>query len=471
MDEHYDLVVVGSGPAGEKAAAMAAYHGKRVAVVERSPRPGGTMVGGVATTKTMREAALYLTSFRRRDVYGVGLELDPHLASQGVRSRSDRVEALLTRSVEENLERHRIELIRGIARLAGGGAVQVDPPGGGTPRVLTSRVVLLAMGSRPFHPPGMPFEHPDVLDSDSARRLGRPVRSLVVIGGGAVACEYASIFAALGSEVTLVESRGRLLPFMDAQIAGLLSDGFVEMGMRVMLGAGHAHVTADADGPCVNVHDGPALRPDKVIVAAGRVGNTDGLGLDAAGVEVNDHGLVVVDEHYATTASGIYAAGDVTGPPALASVSMEQGRVAICHAFHIALRDSVDSAPPFGVYSIPEVAMVGLTEDAARAAGESFAVGRARLSHNARTAITGAPGGLVKLLFRCDDHRLLGAHILGDNATELIHQAQAVLHFNGTVDYFVNSTFNVPTESEAYKYAAYDGLSNLENRVTLTTSA
>jgi NAD(P) transhydrogenase len=243
------------------------------------------------------------------------------------------------------------------------------------------------------------------------------------------------------------------------------------MGMRVLLDAGHAKVNADAEGVVVTLPDGHVMYPSKVVVAVGRVGNTEELGLEAAGVATDGHGHIVVDDRYATTAPGIFAAGDVTGPPALASVSMEQGRVAACHAFGIPLRSAVDKLAPLGVYSIPEVAMVGLTEEAAQATGDDVLVGRARLSRNARTAISGGSHGLVKLVFRRGDLRLLGAHILGDGATELIHQAQAVMHFNGSVDYFIDATFNVPTESEAFKYAAYDGLSRVESRPTLTSSA
>jgi NAD(P) transhydrogenase len=428
------------------------------------------MVGGVATTKTMREAAVYLTGFRRRDVYGVGLELDPHIAIQEVRNRAQQVKQQLIESVQLNLERHGITLIHGTARLGGPSEVHVSPSDGGAPRVVTAHVVLVATGSRPLHPAGMPFDHPDVLDSDSAQDLTSAVGSLVVIGGGAVACEYASIFAALGTTVTLVESRGLLLPFMDRQIADHLAQEFADMGMRVLTGVGHAKVAADDSGPLVTLADGTELQPEKVIVAAGRIGNTEGLGLAEAGVATDEHGLVIVDEHYRTTTPWIYAAGDVTGPPALASVSMEQGRVAACHAFGITLRDAVDSVPPYGVYAIPQVAMVGLTEEAARAAGIDVEVGCARLSRNARTATLGANGGLVKLVFRRDNLRIVGAHIMSDDATELIHHAQAVLHFEGTLNYFVNATYNVPTTSEAFKYAAYDGLSRLENRTTLTSS-
>jgi len=469
VDSHYDLVVIGSGPAGEKAAALAAYHGKRVAVVERAAQPGGTMVNGVAGSKTMREAALYLTGFRQRKVYGVGLELEPQLAVDGMRGRTERVEWLLSRAVGDNLDRHGITLVHGTARLAGPGRVEVLPPQGPA-FVLGAEVVLIATGARPLHPAGMPFDHRDVLDSDTAQRVDRRARSVVVVGGGAVACEYASIFATLGSEVTLVESGARLLPFADAEISRMLAQAFEDMGISLRLGVGHAGVSADPDGVVVTLADGSAIYPAKVVVAAGRVGNTDGLGLAAAGVATDARGHVLVDNHYATTAPGIVAAGDVIGPPGLASVSSEHGRVAVCHAFGIALHDSVDASTVLGVYSIPEVAMVGMTEDAAETAGEDVVVGRARFSRNARTAISGGSAGQVKLVFRRGDRRLLGAHIIGDHATELIHQPQAVLHFGGTADYFVATTFNTPTASEAFKFAAYDALSRTENRPTLTAN-
>ena len=472
VDSHYDLVVVGSGPAGEKGAALAAFHGKRVALVERAPQPGGTMVNGVASTKTMREAALYLTSFRQRAVYGVGMEVAPELAVRGVQERARQVEQLLASAVKENLDRHGVTLLPGSARLMGEGRIEVQPSSGGdAPHVMTSDVILLATGARPYHPPNMPFEHRDVLDSESAARLDRPARSVVVIGGGAVACEFASIFAALGSEVALLEGHDRLLSFVDAQIAAQLAEAFVSMGIDVHLDAGRIEVAADADGVVVRTGDGAVRYPSKVIVAAGRAGNTEGLGLEAAGVRTDGRGHIVVDETFETSVSGIYAAGDVTGPPALASVSMEQGRVAMCHAFGIPVRTAVDGQAPFGVYSIPEVAMVGLTEEAARSSYDDVLVGRARLSRNARTAITGGAAGLVKLVFRAGDRRILGVHILGDNATELIHIAQAVISADGTLDYFINATFATPSETEAFKYAAYDGLSRAENRPTLTVNA
>jgi NAD(P) transhydrogenase len=271
------------------------------------------------------------------------------------------------------------------------------------------------------------------------------MKSLVVIGGGAIGCEYASIFSALGSDVTLVDSGPRLLPFMDGEISAALADTFRSFGMT-------------AEGLRVELRDGTVLRPEKLLFAAGRAGNTENLGLEDAGVATDDRGRVVVDERYQTNVPGIYAAGDVIGPPALASVSMEQGRVAACFAFDIPFKKTVDPLAPFGVYSIPEVAMVGHTTESAAAAGLDCESGRSLFEANARAAIQGSTDGMIKLVFTRDEGRLVGVHVLGESATELVHQGQAVISLGGTVDWFIHSTFNVPTLSEAYKYAAYDGL-------------
>jgi NAD(P) transhydrogenase len=288
----------------------------------------------------------------------------------------------------------------------------------------------------------------------------------VVVGGGPVGCEYASIFASLGSEVTLVDNAPRLLPFMDGEISDLLAEQFRGIGIRVSLEAGRAVVDRDELGLVVGLESGEVLRPSKVLFAAGRAGNTEGLGLAEAGVATDERGRVLVNEHFLTNVPNIYAAGDVIGPPALASVSMEQGRVAACHAFGIPFKDTVDQLPPSGVYSLPEVAMVGLTEQAATDRGIDYEVGRAWFASNTRANISGETAGLLKLVFRGDDRRLLGVHVLGTLATELVHLGQAVLHFGGTIDYFIHTTFNLPTLTDAYKYAAYDGLQRLSRRAT-----
>lgn len=454
----YDLVVIGGGPAGEKAAAQAAYHGRTVALVDREPTLGGTMVRGAVASKTMLEAALYLTGFRRRDVYQVGMELDPVTVVERLRARTGEVAGRMIDAATANMARHGVDVLQGEARLGPSRTVEVS---GAEAVTLEASVILVASGSRSFHPPGVPFDDPDVLDAEQAALLDRPLESLVVVGGGAVGCEFASIFNALGTDVVLVDSGSQLLPFMDAEISAALKEVFEARGMRVIQGGGRASAGRAGGVLEVALGSGEILRPEKVIFAAGRAGNTEGLGLEEAGVDLDERGRIVVDAQFRTTAEGIFAAGDVIGPPALASVSMEQARVAVCWAFDIPFKRTVDVLPPFGVYSVPEVAMVGLTEEAAAATGRPVASGRAALAANTRSAIAGSSDGMIKLVFDADDLTLLGVHVLGDAATELVHQGQAVLHFGGAVDYFIHATFNVPTVSEAYKYAAYDGLTSV----------
>jgi NAD(P) transhydrogenase len=460
-ERRFDLLVIGAGPAGEKAAAQAAYFGKRVAVVDRSPEPGGNMVAGAVSTKTMREAALYLTGFTRHKVYGVSLELDSEVLIDRLRAREVDVTAMMTQAVRENLRRHHVEYVPGSARLQADRTLRVTPADGGPERVLVADTVLVATGSRPYHPPGIPFDDPDVLDSDTARALDRPLRNLVVVGGGAVACEYASIFLALGAEVHLVDRGARLLPFLDAQLSGILADVFRSLGMRILPETGVTRVGRDAGGLVVETSRGEHLRPEKVIFAAGRTGDTDDLGLKEAGVALDERGRVLVDDHYETSVPGVFAAGDVIGPPALASVSMEQGRVAACYAMHIPFKQTVDPLTPFGVYTIPECAMVGLTEESAAERGIDSVAGVAWFENNSRAAIAGSTDGVLKVLVDRGDRRLLGVHMIGEGATELIHHGQAVIHFGGTIDYFIHSTFDVPTVSDLYKYAAYDCLQRL----------
>jgi NAD(P) transhydrogenase len=468
--DRFDMVVLGSGPAGEKAAAQAAYHGKRVAVVERSSRPGGAAAANAGIpTKTLREAALYVTGFRQRAAYGgLRIELDPALAIRAVHERTSRVVEAAVAAVRENLRRHHVELVHGTGRLRPGG-VDVEPLDGGPGRSIDAPVTLIATGSRPLRPPGIDFDDPDVYDSDEIVSLDRPVGRLAVIGGGVIGCEYASIFRALGSEVVLVNNAPRLVPFLDEDVTDGLAAAFRAEGIDLVLDSGRAAVARDGDGLLVEVGD-DARRVDAVLFAAGRVGNTEGLRLADAGVEVDDRGYVVVDEKFRTTAPGVYAAGDVVGPPALASVSMEQGRVAACDAFDIPFKLRVDPIAPFGVYSIPEAAMVGCTEGQARERGEDFEVGVATFDHNSRAIISGATDGLVKLVFRTADKRLLGVHVLGDIAAELIHIGQAALHFDATIDYFLDATFNIPTRSDLLKYAAYDGLQRLAARAARRTT-
>lgn len=459
MIERYDLIVIGSGPAGEKAAVHAAYFGKRVAIVERHDLTGGVGVThvGMIPTKTLREAALYVTGFRKRELYGVNVELDRQEIFSTLRKRTNEVIDTMARSVRQNIDGHGVELIRGTARLEAGGNMVVSTRRGAERR-LHGDAVIIAAGSRPYHPPGIPFDDPDVLDAEGVLEIEEAPRNVVVIGGGAIGCEHASIFTALGCQVDLIDRGERLLSYVDEELAHVLAQTFTNMGMRLRLGNGVETIERDEDGLRVVLTDGSEVRPDKVLVSSGRVGNTDGLGLDAAGVTVDDRGRIVVDEHFQTSAPGVYAAGDVIGPPALASAAMEQGRAAAHRAFGVGFKVTVDPSPPTGVYSIPEIAAVGITEQEAVSRGVGYLVGRGRFEGNARANIGGMTEGMVKLIFDRSDRTLLGVHILGEVATEVIHVGQAALNHSDPIDYFIEKTFNVPTLCEAYKYAAYDGM-------------
>ncbi|HYH27739.1 MAG TPA: Si-specific NAD(P)(+) transhydrogenase [Actinomycetota bacterium] len=456
MTDRFDLVVIGSGPTGEKAAAQAAYFGKRVAVVEREPRVGGDAARrAVIPSKTLRETALYLTGFRRREVYGLSLELDPDATLERLAHRKDEVVETTTSAVARNLERHGVEVVTGEGRLGPDRTVVVGD------RTLEAEAIVIATGSRPYHPPGIPFDDPDVDDSEEVLALERLPSSMAVVGAGAVGCEYASIFTALGTEVTLVDGRERLIPFLDEEVSREMAAVFERQGMRVLTGRGLAEVRRASGGLEVRLDDGAVLRPERLLSAVGRAGNVEGLGLEDAGVETDARGRIKVDATYRTTAPGIYAAGDVIGSPSLASVGMEQGRVAVCHAFGFDYKQSLDPVPPFAVYTIPEAASVGLTEQEALAAAEDVVTGVSRFSENPRATITGGTEGFVKLVIRRGDRKVLGVHILGDQATELIHLGQAVLHSDGTVDRFISATYAVPSLTDAYKYAAYAALQAL----------
>jgi len=424
--EPFDLVVIGSGPAGEKAAAKAAYLGKRIALIERSRQSvGGVAVTrlGMVPTKTLRESALYLTGFRKREIYGVSVQLEPSAIHNQLSQRTDDVSGSMSQAVRENVARHQVELVAGTATLR-------------------------------------PDRHV-VFDSERVLEIGSTPASVVIVGGGAIGCEHASIFTALGAKVTLIDGADRLLGYVDAELSRDLRRIFESMGMDVRLGVRIDGVTRDSDGLVVALDDGSEVRPERLLFASGRSGNTEGLGLEQAGVEVDSRGRIVVDDRFRTTATGIYAAGDVIGPPALASAAMEQGRIAVCDAFGVPGSEAVDAVIPTGVYSIPEIAGVGLTEQEAARQGIDYEIGRAGFSSNARANISGATEGLVKLVFRRDDRTVIGAHILGEVASELIHIGQSAIHHRDTIEYFLDTTFNVPTYAEAYKYAAYDGLQRL----------
>jgi len=459
--ERFDLVVVGGGAAGEKGAAQAAYFGKRVAVVERREQPGGATVHtGTLPSKTLREAALFLSGYRQRDLYGVSVEVAPHMEVAKLVQRKNAVRELETDRMLENLARHRVELVHGDARLVGQATVEVTDDGGER-RQLSADVILIVTGSSPFRPPGIPFDDPDVHDSDTILEIDRVPVSLAVLGGGVIGCEYASMFAALGTDVHLVERRAPLLSFLDAEIIERMVAGMRDLGVTFHLGE-RAETVARRDGGLVcTLPSGGAIATEKVLVTAGRVGNTASLGLEALDVETDDRGRIQVDETFRTSVPSVYAAGDVIGAPALASTSMEQARVAVCHAFGFAYKQEVASLLPYGVYTIPEVSCVGLSEEDAVARGIDTVVGRAMFRDNARGAIIGDRDGMTKLVFDRATRRLIGCHCVGERASELVHVGHAVMTLHGTVETFIEMVFNYPSLSETYKYAAYDALAKL----------
>jgi len=377
-------------------------------------------------------------------------------------ARKFEISELMTVAVERNLERHGVKRIQGRARFVSPRQVEVEKVGGGR-EMLEADVVLLASGSKPHHPANIPMDDPDVCDSENILEIERVPESLLVIGSGAVGCEYASIFAALGTRVTIVGG-SHLLPALDAEMAEVLAECFKSMGIRVIPGASVAEVRRVSGALEARLADGRTLQADKILVAVGRRPQVESLGLSKIGVEFDSAGWVQVDGRYATGAAGVFAAGDVIGPPGLSAVSMEQARVAICHAFGFEFKSEVDHFRPSYIFSIPEVAWVGLTEEQVRTAGIDYEVGRCSFGTNAKARISGFPDGLVKLVFRVSDKVLLGVHIVGELASELIHIGQFVIQAGGTIDRFIDATFAVPTRSEAYKYAAYDGLMRLAHR-------
>jgi NAD(P) transhydrogenase len=457
---HFDLIVIGSGPAGEKAGAQAAYFGKRVALIESEEYVGGSCINtGTVPSKTLRESALYFSGLKQRGLYGIDYSLKENLTVQDfMHHERDVVEMERTR-VLKNLQVHHIELIQGRASFQDPHTLSVVRAGAA--QLLRGEVILISTGSRPYHPPEIAFDDIAVFDSDTFLRMHRIPSSLAVIGGGVIGCEYASVFVALGVKVILVDGRDRLLPFLDAEISERLRQRLAALGMEFWFNERPSQVRETASGVEAVMKSGRVLQVEAVLFAAGRRAAVDGLSLEKAGLTVNDRGYLSVNENYQTAIEHIYAAGDVIGFPALASTSMEQGRVAVCHAFGLKYKQRVASMLPMGIYTIPEISAVGETEESCQQKKIDYCIGRALYSNNARGHIIGDTAGMVKLIFARNDKKLLGVSIIGESATELIHIGMTVLDNNRTIDEFIEQVFNYPTLSEAYKYAAYDGLGNL----------
>jgi len=455
--QHYDLIVIGSGPAGEKGAAQAAYLGKRVAIIERSARVGGTGINtGTVPSKTLREAALYYSGLRQRGLYGIDYSLRENMSVADFMHRKHIVIESEHKLIEDNINRHNITLIQGEASLLDAHTVQVTSEAG--EKKVHADIILIATGSSPYHPPEIQVDDHLIYDSDSILDMDRIPKTMAVMGGGVVGTEYASIFTALGVNVILVEPRERLLPFVDTEMIHRLTDRLKSLGLKFALGDKAVEVKLTGNRVHLRLKTLGVLDVDIVLVASGRQSNVQALNLGQVGVKMEDKGLIVVNENYQTSVPNIYAAGDVIGFPALASTAMEQARVAMVHAFDPAYQESISPVLPIAVYTIPEISSVGLTEDGCRNMDIPYLVGRAYYEDNPRGQIIGDMSGMVKLVFAPDDKKLLGVHIIGEQASELIHIAAHVMLVNGTIDVFIQSVYNYPTLADLYKYAAYDGL-------------
>ena len=461
----FDLIVIGSGPAGEKGAAQAAYFGKRVCLIERAPKPGGAAVNtGTIPSKALRETALYFSGLRSHGLYGVDYKVKDDITVQDFMFRERTVVEAEWKLIDDNLKRHGIEQIQGSACIVDAHTVEITRFGQ-DPRRITGEFILIATGSQPQQPDGVDVDGDVIVDSDTLLTLETIPSQMIVIGGGVIGCEYACTFAAMGVKVTIINSRSRLLAHLDPEISDALRQQMTSrLGIQVILDANVTAIRRAEKRGIVQIGGEQELSADCILFSAGRLGCVKGLGLDTAGVKVNNRSYVVVDDKYRTSVPSIFAAGDVIGFPALASTSMEQARVAVCHAFDLKYKQKVSNVLPYCVWTIPELATVGETPEQLTARGQDFEVGRSSFRINPRGQIIGDTEGFVKVLFSPSDQRLFGASVVGEGAGELIHIAMGCLANEGTLDYFIQSVFNYPALADAFKYAAYDGLGAIAKR-------
>jgi len=453
----FDLVVIGSGPGGEKGAAQAAYFGKSVALIEREEVLGGAAANtGTLPSKTLRESALYLSGFQQRGLYGINFGIKDKVTARDFLYRERLVIQGEHRRIDDNIKHHKVALYRGQAAFIDDHTISITPENAASAHI-HGEVVLVATGSSPHHPANFPFSDPRVYDSDTILDIHDMPRSMLVAGGGVIGCEYACMFAALGIEVTLVEGREKLLGFMDSELTETLTNCMVTMGINFCI---PDEINEIDPGKSITVRfkSGKSIEVDAVLAATGRNGNTQNLGLEAIGITPGPRGNLDVNKHYQTSVKNIYAVGDVVGFPALASTSMEQARIAMVHAFDLDYKTELASILPYGIYTIPECSMAGKTEEALQKEGVPYFIGRARYDANARGQIIGDEEGFIKLLFHAEDMKLLGVHVIGESASELVHVGLTAMLVGAGADLFIATCYNYLTLTEIYKYATYDAL-------------
>ena len=460
--ETYDLIVIGSGPSGRRAAIQAAKLGHSVLVIENRLRVGGVSVHtGTIPSKTLRETVLNLSGWRERGFYGLAYRVKKDIDGKDLGARLRMTLDYEIEVLEHQFARNGVKTFAGLARFLDANRIAVKN-GTVDDHIFQAEKIVIAVGTAPFRPANIPFNDTNVFDSDDIAKEPRVPKSLTVVGAGVIGIEYATIYSALDVPVTLIEPRENFLEFIDREIIEEFVHDLRKRGVQLRFGAKVDSVELDGQGWAVSIlSDGRRIRSEMLLYAAGRVGNTAGLNLDAAGLKADDRGRLTVNPvTFQTSVPNIYAAGDVIGFPSLASTSMEQGRIAACHAFGAPMPPAPEYFP-YGIYAVPEISTVGLSEQEARKKGIAFECGIARFRETSRGNIMGLQSGMMKMLFALKDHKLLGVHILGEGATELIHIGQAVLNLGGTLDYFVENTFNYPTLAEAYKIAALDAFNRM----------
>ncbi len=465
----FDLLVIGSGPGGQKAAIAAAKLGKRVAVVERPEMMGGVCLNtGTIPSKTMREAILYLTGLDQREMYGQSYRVKEDITIADLTARTQHVVSREADVVRNQLSRNRVTLIPGLAHFVEPNVIEVDKGDDGTNRRVSAANIVIAVGTRPARPSTVAFDEKTIIDADGIIHLQGIPRSMVVVGAGVIGIEYASMFAALGTKVTVVEQRERMLDFCDLEVVEALKYHLRDLAVTFRFGETVSAVEAHPHGALALLASGKKIPADTVLYSAGRQGQTEQLNLAAAGLAADKRGRIKVDENFQTEVPHIYAVGDVIGFPALAATSMEQGRQAAHHAFGEPVH-TAHLLQPIGIYSIPEISFIGQTEDQLTQACIPFEVGVSRYRELARGQIIGDSYGVLKLLVSPETRQLLGVHVFGTGATELVHIGQAVAGCGGTVDYLVDAVFNYPTLAESYKIAALDATNKMREITRLAS--
>ena len=469
MAYDFDLLVIGSGPAGQKAAIQAAKLHRRVAIVEKQRTVGGVCINsGTIPSKTLREAVLFLTGMTQRSMYGDSYRVQAEVTMGDLFFRTQSVVQRESDVVHDQLARNHVRILNGAASFADPHTVLVDEHDG-TRRQVTAERIVIAVGTAPARPKTVDFNERTVIDSDGILHLEKVPEALLVVGAGVIGIEYASMFAALGTRVTVVEARPQLLDFCDSEVVEALRYHLRDLNVVFRLNEEVVGVDEHDGGTITHLKSGKRILADTVLYSAGRQGATDGLELGNVGIEADARGRISVDEHYRTSVEHIYAVGDVIGFPSLAATSMEQGRLASAHACGIDVRP-ISDALPIGIYTIPEISFIGSTEEQLTQEQTPYEVGISRYRELARGAILGDAYGLLKLLVSSDDRKLLGVHAFGTTATELVHIGQTVMGFGGTVDYLVEAVFNYPTLAESYKVAALDATNKLRAISTLTAT-